>query len=66
MELGEALEMVRDPLEFHRVLATATDPRVEMGIVLAIDVNRTASPALQSGLTRNRPDTGSFPAGPKC
>ena len=75
MDFEKAFEGVRDPLDFHEALSTATDPRVEMGVLLAIDANRTTSPALQSGLTRNRlqsgltrnrPETGSFPAAPKC
>ena len=58
MDFGEAFERVRDPLDFHEALSTATDPRVEMGVLLAIDANRTTSPALQSGLTRNRLQSG--------
>ncbi len=64
MEFGEAFESVRDLVEFHRVLSTAAgDPILEMAIVMAIDANRTTSPALQYVLTRDRPDTGSFQAG---
>ena len=48
MDFEKAFDGVKDPLDFHEALSTATDPRVELGVLLAIDANRTTFLRLSS------------------